>query len=245
MLKDKVAIITGAASGMGAVHAEKFVEAKAKVMLVDIKEEEGKKLAGILGENARFMKLDVSNQEGWFEVVKETEAAFGPIDILVNNAGMGIFKPIADLTDEEFRKIIDVNLMSIFYSFKAVIPSMRKKKKGSIINISSVDGLRGASTSGAYCASKFGVNGLSKCAALEYGAENIRVNTVHPGLIWTPMAAAPEIKEAIEQIKKRIPMNRCGECEEVSNLVIFLASDKSSFITGAEFVIDGGMISQI
>ena len=244
-LDGKIAIITGAASGMGIRHAEKFVEEGAKVVLADIAVEAGEKLAAELGANARFFKLNVASAEGWDEIVKFTEKEFGPINVLVNNAGIGIFKLMDDLTVEDFQKTMDVNTLSIFLSLKAVVPSMKKAGGGSIVNISSVDGLRGAATAMAYCASKFAVNGITRCAAVELGTSNIRVNTVHPGVIKTPMAEQGEIAEIIAALEQGVPMKRAGTLDEASNLVIFLASDDSTYCTGAEFVIDGGMICDL
>jgi 3alpha(or 20beta)-hydroxysteroid dehydrogenase len=244
-LDGKVAIITGAASGMGVRHAEMYVEEGAKVVLADIAVEAGQKLADKLGANARFFKLNVASFEEWNEVVKFTEAEFGPIDILVNNAGIGIFKLMDDLTIEDYTKTMDVNTTSIFYSLKTVVPSMRKAGGGSIINISSVDGLRGAPTAMAYCSSKFAVNGITRCAAAELGADKIRVNTVHPGVIKTPMAEQGEIAEIIAALEAQIPLGRAGTTDEVSHLVVFLGSDESTFCTGSEFVIDGGMICDL
>ena len=244
-LDGKIAVITGAASGMGIRHAEKFVEEGAKVVLADIAAEAGQKLADELGVNARFFKLNVASAEGWDEVVKFTEKEFGPINVLVNNAGIGIFKLMDDLTVEDFQKTMDVNTLSIFLSLKAVVPAMKKAGGGSIVNISSVDGLRGAATAMAYCASKFAVNGITRCAAVELGTSNIRVNTVHPGVIKTPMAEQGEIAEIIAALEQGVPMKRAGTLDEASNLVIFLASDDSTYCTGAEFVIDGGMICDL
>jgi len=244
-LDGKVAIITGASSGMGARHAERFVEEGAKVILADIAAEAGQKLADELGANAKFFKLDVASTAGWNDVVKFTEETFGPVNVLVNNAGIGIFKLMDDLTEADFRKTMDVNTTSIFLSLKAVVPSMKKAGGGSIVNISSVDGLRGAATAMAYCASKFAVNGITRCAAVELGTSKIRVNTVHPGVIKTPMAEQGEIAEIIAELEKGVPMKRAGTTDEASNLVIFLASDDSTYCTGAEFVIDGGMICDL
>ncbi len=242
-LDGKVAIITGAASGMGVRHAERFIEEGAKVVLADIAVEAGQKLADELGPNARFFNLDVANQDAWFEIVKFSEETFGPVDVLVNNAGIGIFKRLDDMTERDFRKTLDVNTISIFFSLKAVVPSMKKAGGGSIVNISSVDGLRGAATAMAYSASKFAVNGITRSAAIELAPEKIRVNTVHPGIIKTPMAEQGEIAEIIAELEKGVPMQRAGTTDEVSNLVIFLASDDSTYCTASEFVIDGGMIA--
>ncbi|HPT70425.1 MAG TPA: glucose 1-dehydrogenase [Syntrophomonas sp.] len=244
-LDGKVAIITGAASGMGVRHAERFVEEGAKVVLADIATEDGQKLADKLGANAKFFTMDVACSDKWNEIVKFTETTFGPIDVLVNNAGIGIFKLMDDLTEADFKKTMDVNALSIFLSLKAVVPSMKKAGGGSIVNISSVDGLRGAATATAYCASKFAVDGITKCAAIELGTAKIRVNTVNPGIIKTPMAEQGEIAEIIAELEQGVPMKRAGTTDEASNLVIFLASDDSTYCTGAEFVIDGGMICDL
>lgn len=244
-LNGKVAIITGAASGMGVRHAQRFVEEGAKVILADIAVEAGQTLASELGTNAMFFNLDVSDADGWNEVVKFTEANFGPINVLVNNAGIGIFKMMDDLTEADFRKTLDINTLSIFLSLKAVVPSMEKAGGGSIINISSVDGVRGAATAMAYCASKFAVNGITRCAAIELATSKIRVNSVLPGIIKTPMAEQGEIAEIIAELEKNVPMKRSGTTGEASNLVIFLASDDSTYCTGSDFVIDGGMICDL
>jgi len=244
-LDGKVTIVTGAASGMGVTHAERFVAEGAKVVLADIAVQAGQELAAKLGPNARFMKLDITKMEEWEAVVAETEKVFGPISVLVNNAGIGIFKLIDDLTLSDYLKTMEVNTTSIFLSLKAVVPSMRKAGGGSIINISSVDGLRGAPTAAAYCASKFAVNGITRCAAIEYGTQKIRVNTVHPGVIATPMAMADDVKDYVEQLAKGVPLQRPGTTDEVSGLVVFLASDDSTYCTGSEFVIDGGMICDL
>ena len=240
----KVAIITGAASGMGYRHAERFVEEGAKVIIGDINAEVGEKLAAELGENATFVKLDVTSAEDWENAVKIAEEKYGPVNVLVNNAGMGIFKWTAKMTEAEFRKVLDINTVSVFLSYKDVVPSMEKAGGGSIINISSVDGLYGAPRSMAYSASKFAVTGMTKVGALEFGTRyNIRVNSVHPGVIRTPLAADGEA--AIEGFKDRILLGRMGTTDEASNMVLFLASDDSSYCTGTQFLIDGGLTSCI
>ncbi|SHJ19751.1 SDR family NAD(P)-dependent oxidoreductase [Parasporobacterium paucivorans] len=244
-LDGKVAIITGAASGMGLTHARKFIEEGAKIIIADIAEAEGHELAKELGDNARFIKMDITKAEEWEKAVSIAEETYGPVNVLVNNAGIGIFKMIDVMTESDYRKTMDVNALSVFLSLKAVVPSMKKAGKGSIINISSVDGLRGAPTATAYCASKFAVNGITRCAAIEYGPMDIRVNTVHPGVIATPMSEQGDVAEIVKELEKGIPMKRSGKTEEVSNLVIFLASDDSSYCTGSEFVIDGGMITDL
>lgn len=243
-LENKVAIITGGARGMGASHVRRFVSEGAKVLFTDILEEEGQALAKELGENARFLKHDVTNSADWNQVVKEAETTFGPVDILVNNAGIAPNNPIEETPEEEYRKVIDVNQVSVFLGMKAVLPSMRKTSNGSIVNISSLSGLIAGRNQISYVASKFAVRGMTKAAALEFGEYGIRVNSIHPGIIETPMTMNEETKAMLSEISKTIPIGRTAKPEEVSNLVLYLASDESSYSTGAEFVIDGGLYAQ-
>lgn len=239
-LDGKVAVITGAARGMGAAHAKRFVEEGAKVVVTDILPDEGEKLASELGKNAVFVKHDVSSAADWDDVVNMAEEAFGPVDILVNNAGISVSVPIEELTEEQYRKVVDINQVSVFLGTKAVLPSMKKTGGGSIVNISSMAGIVGGQGQMAYSASKFAVRGMTKAAAAELAPLNIRVNSVHPGAIRTPMIDWPENKEIIEALEASTPLGRVAEPEEVSELVLFLASDESSYSTGAEFLIDGG-----
>lgn len=241
-LKGKIAIITGAASGMGAVHARTFVAEGARVIMTDVNETDGKALEKELGaDNALFIKHDVSQSADWKHVVATAEDKFGPITVLVNNAG--IFKPqtLDEVTEEDYRKIIDINQVSVFLGMLYVKDSMRKAKAGSIINISSVAGLSSLPGIIAYTASKFAVRGMTKTAALELAKDNIRVNSVHPGAIQTSMTAMATNDVVIQDHTVSIPMGRMGEPSEVSQLVVFLASDEASYSTGAEFVIDGGV----
>ncbi|MCP1146684.1 SDR family NAD(P)-dependent oxidoreductase [Lysinibacillus endophyticus] len=243
-LDGKVAIITGAARGQGAAHAKAFIEEGAKVAITDILVEEGQQLAEELGPNASFYEHDVRNFEQWESIVAEVENTFGPINILVNNAGIGYKKSILDMTEEEYRRIIDINQVSIFLGMKAVLPSMLKINNGSIVNISSIAGLLGSKDgSVAYDASKFAVRGMTKSIALEMAHTGIRVNSVHPGIIFTPMVMKDDEKpiESIEKLLPYVPMKRGASPEEVTKLVLFLASDDSSYSTGSEFVIDGGL----
>lgn len=238
-LANKVAIITGAARGMGAAHARRFVEEGAKVVITDILEENGQALAGELGEHAIFVKHDVTSAQDWEQVVSAAEQAFGPIDILVNNAGISVNNSLEYMTEEQYRKIIDINQVSVFLGMKAVLPSMKKTKNGSIVNISSLNGLVAGAIG--YTDSKFAVRGMTKAAAMELAQYGIRVNSVHPGVIETPMVTEGDAIDAIREFAKTIPLGRMAQSEEVSNLVLFLASDESSYSTGSEFVIDGGM----
>ncbi len=248
MLEGKVAIITGAAQGMGEKHAIRFVQEGAKVVITDIQDAAGQALADKLGENAVYMHLDVTSEEQWAKVVADTEAKFGNITTLVNNAGYGKFLPMDNLTGADYERHMKINYMGIVYGMKAVIPSMRKAGNGSIINISSVDGVRGASTGTAYCGAKHAVEGLTKSACVEYGKENIRVNCINPGIIKTPMSEAdadPALVEFLKQMEKGIPLARRAEPEEVSGPVVFLASDDSSYVSGTSIIVDGGYICHI
>lgn len=241
-LADKVAIVTGGAQGMGAAHVKRFIEEGAKVVFTDINEELGQALATELGENAKFVKQDVTSEADWANVVEETETAFGTIDILVNNAGISMSKPFLEMSESDYRKIVDINQVSVFLGMKAVVPSMTKNGKGSIVNISSMNGLVGGAVG--YTDTKFAVRGITKAAALQLGHLDIRVNSVHPGVIETPMVTQGDAVEVIKEFAKHIPMKRVAKPEEVSNLVLFLASEESSYSTGSEFVIDGGLTAQ-
>jgi 3alpha(or 20beta)-hydroxysteroid dehydrogenase len=242
-LTGKVAVITGASQGMGASHARCFVAQGAKVILGDVNEEGGAKLASELGPNALFVKQDVTRKADWDAIIKLGQERFGHINVLVNNAGIiGALASTIDLTEQEYQRVCSVNQTAVFLGMQAVIPGMLQAGGGSIVNISSVAGMVAiyGSPNVAYVASKFAVRGMTKQVAVEYGERNIRVNSVHPGYIKTPMMAAATDEGGGEAVKQ-IPLKRMAESSEVSNLVIFLASDESSFITGTEHVIDGGM----
>ncbi|MCA9725291.1 MAG: glucose 1-dehydrogenase [Kurthia sp.] len=238
-LEGKVAIITGSAQGMGAAHAKKFIEEGAKVVLTDLNEEKGNAFAAELGENAIFVKQNVANEEDWKNVVAKAEEAFGPVNVLVNNAGITMAKSITDTSVEDYRKIVEINQVSVFLGIKSVVSSMEKAGQGTIVNISSLNGLVGGAVG--YTDTKFAVRGITKAAALELAPKNIRVNSVHPGVIATPMVVQEDTKAAVEAFSKMIPMGRVAESEEVSNLVLYLASEESSYSTGSEFIVDGGM----
>jgi 3alpha(or 20beta)-hydroxysteroid dehydrogenase len=242
----RVVLITGGARGMGAAHARAFVKEGARVAISDILVEEGGKLAAELGEQVKFYQHDVTNEAEWEAVVDDIENTFGPIDVLVNNAGIVLMKSILDMSEEEYRKVIEINQVSVFLGMKSVLPSMLKTKDGSIINISSLAGFRGSSHgSVAYSASKFALRGMTKAVALEMAREGIRVNTVHPGLILTPMTVQKGAEEIIEHLSKEIPMQRAAQPEEVTKLVMFLASSDSSFSTGSEYILDGGQLAEL
>jgi 3alpha(or 20beta)-hydroxysteroid dehydrogenase len=242
-LDGKVAIITGAARGMGASHAKRFIKEGAKVTLTDLNEEDGKELADELGEDALFVRQDVTKLEDWSRVVAETEQAFGPVTVLVNNAGiLGPVTTTVELDEATYRKVMSINADSQFLGAKSVIPSMQKAGIGSIVNISSLAGLRAnyGFPNLAYVASKFANRGMVKAIAAEYGRDNIRANSVHPGFINTPMMVEATDEGGGDALRE-IFLGRLAEADEVSSLVLFLASDESSYITGAEHKIDAGM----
>ncbi|AWT48883.1 SDR family NAD(P)-dependent oxidoreductase [Psychrobacter sp. YP14] len=241
-LQDKVIIITGAAQGMGETHARLCLTEGAKVVLTDINAEKGQALAAKLGDKALFIKHDVTDEEDWQHVVSTTEAHFGPVDVLVNNAGITMAKSLLDTSLDEYRRILEINQVSVFLGMKSVVPSMKKSEHGSIINISSINGLVGGAIG--YTDSKFAVRGMSKAAALELAQYGIRVNSVHPGVIATPMIMQGDTKTAVENFAKSIPLKRVAQPEEVSAMVLFLASDDSSYSTGSEFIVDGGLTAQ-
>jgi len=241
-LTGKVAIITGSAQGMGAAHAKLFVENGAKVVLTDLNEEKGNAFAAELGENAIFVKQNVTSEEDWATVIAKAEEAFGPVNILVNNAGITMAKNMLEVTLEEYKRIVDINQVSVFLGMKSVASSMAKAGGGSIVNISSMNGLVGGAIG--YTDTKFAVRGMTKAAALNLAPMGIRVNSVHPGVIATPMVVQEDTKAAVEEFSKHIPLKRVAQPEEVSKMVLFLASDDSSYSTGSEFVIDGGLTAQ-
>lgn len=243
-LDGKIAIITGAAQGMGAEHARRFVAEGAKVVFTDINVDGGKALEAKLGENSLFVRQDVASEADWTSVVSQAENRFGPVNVLVNNAGIiGPAKPAAELDEADFLKVIAINQTAVFLGIKHAIPSMLKAGGGSIVSISSISGIVAiyGTPNVAYAASKFAVRGITKQVAIEYGKQGIRANSVHPGYVRTPMMTAALDDEQIKIASESVPIGRVGEVGDVSNLVVFLASDESSFVTGAEHIIDGGL----
>ncbi|HVA61122.1 MAG TPA: glucose 1-dehydrogenase [Mycobacteriales bacterium] len=241
-LEGRVAIVTGGARGMGAAEVRRLHEEGASVVVADILQDEGNALAAELGDRVRFALLDVTSEDHWSAVVSLAERDFGRLDVLVNNAGILRFAAIEDCSLEEFHLVLEVNLIGTFLGIRAAVPAMRRVGGGSIVNISSTEGLAGTVFCGAYTASKFGVRGLTKVAALEYGKEKIRVNSVHPGGIDTPMTRAVMDEDGRKYVASRVSgLKRMGEAEEVASVVAFLAGDDSSYCTGAEFVVDGGV----
>ncbi|MCU6707476.1 glucose 1-dehydrogenase [Paenibacillus sp. J5C_2022] len=247
-LNEKVAIVTGAGSGMGLEEAKLLAQEGAKVVLTDINESNVMKAAADIragGGTAVAYKQDVASEEQWSTIVSEVIGKFGKIDILVNNAGISLATSMLETTLEQWDKVIAINMTSVFLGMKHVIPHMMTSKQGSIINISSIAGLTGGSGAGAYTASKGGVRLLSKAAAVDYGKFNIRVNSVHPGFITTPMSEHLIQNEQMNQwFLSQTALPRVGEASEVAQAVLFLASDESSYITGAELAVDGGVTAK-
>jgi 3alpha(or 20beta)-hydroxysteroid dehydrogenase len=244
-LDGKVAIISGAAQGMGAAHARAFVAEGAKVVLTDLNKTGGQALAEELGPHALFIKHNVTKLDEWNRVVTEAQKTFDQVNILVNNAGIiGVPASTADFTEEDFSAVCAVNERGVFFGMKTAIPAMLKAGGGSIINISSIAGMIGLAQSPnlAYVGTKYAVRGMTKFVATEYGPQNIRVNSVHPGFIMTAMMAEAT-DDSVLAAAETIPLRRMAQPEEVSKLVLFLASDDSAYINGAEHVIDGGLIA--
>ena len=235
-LDGKVALVSGGARGIGAAIAKRFLDEGAKVVVGDVLDEDGRHLAAQLGDGARYVRLDVTKPADWDAAVSEAVTAFGGLSVLVNNAGIVTFGRIDEYPHEQWSRIIDVNLTGVFNGIKAAAPAMTGPAS-SIINISSIAGLRGYENLSGYTASKFAVRGLTKSAALDLGGSGIRVNSVHPGVIETPMTAGMTFDTG------HVPLHRIGQPSEVADLAVFLAGDESSYITGAEFVIDGGELA--
>ena len=244
-LKDKVAIVTGSASGMGAATAQLFAAEGAKVVLTDILEEEGSTLAAEISGDARFQKLDVTSEEDWEKLVAVTLSAFGRVDILINNAGVSGSHPDL-LNTTTWDEQMNVNARGVFLGMRSVIPKMQQASGGSIVNISSISGLTGQKfVHMGYNAAKGAVRLVTKAAAVQFARDNIRVNSVHPGLMpamrTSMMSADPEVRR---KMINAVPMGREGRIEEVAKANLFLASDDASYITGIEVPVDGGFVAQ-
>lgn len=236
LLQNKVAIITGAAQGQGAVEAKRFIEEGAKVLLTDLNEDALKETCKSLGENARYIVHDVSSECDWDKVVEKAKELYGRVDVLVNNAGILVMKGLENIDVDTFDKVMAINTRSVFLGMKKVVPLM--ERGASIINISSLAGITGQYNAIAYATSKWAVRGMTKAAALDLGLKGIRVNSVHPGTIATPMTAAMGVTENSPLIFS--PLNRPGTACEVADVVVFLASDQASYVNGTEITVDGG-----
>jgi 3alpha(or 20beta)-hydroxysteroid dehydrogenase len=236
-LDGKVAVITGAGRGQGEASARLFAAEGAKVLVTDVLDDEGAAVASSIGPSAVYQRLDVGDEAAWEAAVATAEDRFGPVSVLVNNAGILLFQALHKITLEEWERVQRINVTGVFLGMKAVTPSMTRAGGGSIINTSSTAGLQGLPYLGAYVASKWAVRGLSKTAAIDLGPRGIRVNSIHPGGIDTPMIAGTD-KDA--PFYKRLPVGRMGSVDEVARTVLFLASADSSYVTGAEIAIDGG-----
>ena len=245
---NRTVIITGGARGMGASHARGFIAEGANVVIADVLEKEGRTLADELGDHAIFFRLDVTSDKDWAATVAAAEYAFGPVAVLVNNAAIVRFGPLAETEPAAWRQVIDINLTGTYLGTRAVVPSMRKAGGGAIVNISSGAGFTATFGLAAYVSSKWAVRGLTKTAALELGHDNIRVNSIHPGAIRTPILAkdAPDAEEMAATMAgagvglSAIP--RIAEPDEITRMVLFVASDEASFSTGSEFIADGGVL---
>ncbi|WP_217269536.1 glucose 1-dehydrogenase [Goekera deserti] len=236
----KTVLVSGGARGMGAAHAARLVAEGARVVVADVLGEEGRALATELGPSAAFTPLDVTEPDSWAAALAHTQSTFGPLDVLVNNAGVGGgSSALLDITLADWQRVIDVNLTGTFLGMQAAVRAMAASGGGSIVNVSSIFGLRGMPVIHGYVAAKFASRGLAKSVALEVAGLGIRVNSVHPGMIVTPMTAS-RARDVLT-----IPLGRPGESDEVSQLVLFLASDESSYCTGAEFTVDGGVTAGV
>lgn len=241
-LAGKIALITGAARGQGAAAARRFVAEGARVVIADVIEDEGKQLADELGDAAVFQRLDVTDEAAWAVAVERAQDEFGGLNVLVNNAGVLHFSRIEETTLDDYQRVIGVNQIGTFLGMRSVVEPMRVAGSGSIVNLSSVEGMAGMPFLVAYTASKFAIRGMTKVAALELGKDGIRVNSVHPGMIDTKMVsdAAGGVEIDTSWVAKKVALGRVGQPSEIAELVLFLASDESSYCTGAEFIADGG-----
>jgi 3alpha(or 20beta)-hydroxysteroid dehydrogenase len=241
-LDGKTALITGGARGQGAAAARRFVAEGARVMIADVLSEEGKALADELGDAAWFQQLDVGDEQAWQDAMTEVDRVLGRLDVLVNNAGILFFAPLDQMSLADYERVIRINQIGTFLGMRSAAQMMKRQGSGSIVNISSVEGIAGMPMLTAYAASKFAIRGMTKVAAMELGPEGIRVNSVHPGAIDTSMVSTALGGHPVDLslIGERVALARVGQPEDVANLVLFLASDESGYCTGGEFVVDGG-----
>ena len=248
-LDGKVALISGAARGMGRAEARLFAAEGAKVAVCDVLDAEGQAVAKEIGDGALYQHLDVTSEDEWAAAVAATTAAFGELNVLVNNAGIAESAPLHKMTLESYRRVTEVNQTGVFLGMKAVVEAMTVAGGGSILNISSIDGLIGMNHLMSYVASKWAVRGMTKAAAMELASRGIRVNSIHPGFIHTSMGstdeiAPAEVHERLDAYTQRMaPLGRAGKPDDIAKLALFLASDDSAYSTGSEFVADGGLIA--
>lgn len=238
-LDNKICLITGAAKGQGAAEAQLFAAQGATVWLTDVLDEEGEQTASAIGGTYRH--LDVRDDAAWSDIVREMVDAHDRIDVLINNAGIFATGRHFEIDPADFQQVMDVNCLGVFLGMRAVSPVMRDNGAGSIVNISSLAGLTGGVGAFAYHTSKWAVRGMTKAAAAENGRRNVRVNSIHPGLIDTDMMHQLPGAEDEMRMVRRIPLGRAAQATEVAQLALYLASDESSYSTGAEFIVDGGL----
>lgn len=237
-LADKVCLITGGARGQGAAEARLFHSEGATVWLADVLDTEGEALAAEL-PGAHFRHLDVRDEAAWQQLVDEIVGTSGGLQVLINNAGIFRKNRMIDTPTEEFQLVMDINCLGVFLGMRTAAPAMIAGGSGSIVNISSLAGMRAASGALAYGASKWAVRGMTKSASVELARKGVRVNSIHPGLIETPMA--DELGIGQDKLARRTPLGRIADASEVAQLALFLASDESSYSTGSEFIVDGGL----
>ncbi|MBS0255283.1 MAG: glucose 1-dehydrogenase [Proteobacteria bacterium] len=241
-LTGKVALVTGGARGIGEGIVRRFVAEGARVMITDVLSAEGAALAAELGEAAAFCAHDVTDRGQWQAALDATEARFGRLDVLVNNAGVIVFKRLDDLTEAEIRRLVDINLMGVIHGTQLAIPALERAGGGAIVNMSSADGIAGANSLSVYCATKFAVRGFSKAMALELGPRGIRVNSIHPGGIFTPLANPTNVpRELYDKGFWIYPAGRAGDPEDIGAAAAFLASDDGKYCMGTELAVDGGL----
>jgi 3alpha(or 20beta)-hydroxysteroid dehydrogenase len=236
----KIAIVTGGARGMGAAHARLLAAHGAKVVIADILDADGSALAQEIGDAAVFAHLDVTSAQEWTNAVELARSRFGPVNVLINNAGVLAVQGLEGLSEHDYRRVVNVNQVGAFLGMRAVIEPMRQAGEGSIINVSSTAGIVGYTDCFAYVASKWALRGMTKAAAAELAQYRIRVNSIHPGDVDTPMIAGLNDPNGATPPPETIPLGRRGRTEEVAYLALYLASDESGYTTGAEHVVDGG-----